>query len=262
VLDVLVPAADLRAIIASAIRLLSPRSLGGDQYRAPLPDWPDLPAGRSSKLGKAPASAWVQVQAARSSARARADRWLDRYFDEAVEIRGDRCGGLDSGVRCGFGSRRGVTIGYAAQTGTPVSAAGFRTVTRLISLAGRLGVPVLTLIDTPGAAAAPADEAAGVGPAIAELLVAIAASQVPITSVVIGEGVSGGALALASPDDLWIAEDAYFAVTTPELAAAILKLSDADVPAVAGMLRLSPDDLLTRGIVRGIIRAGADSPSC
>jgi acetyl-CoA carboxylase carboxyl transferase subunit beta len=206
------------------------------------------------------AGAWAQVQAARNPARARADRWLDRYFDEAVEIRGDRCGGLDSGVRCGFGSHGGATIGYAAQTGTSVTAAGFRAATRLIRLADRLSVPVLTLIDTPGAAAAPADEAAGVGPAIAELLVAVAASTVPITSVVIGEGVSGGALAFASPDDLWIAEDAYFAVTTPELAAAILKHSDADIPEVAGMLRLTPDDLLTRGIVRGIIRAGANSP--
>jgi acetyl-CoA carboxylase carboxyl transferase subunit beta len=252
----------LRAIVASAVRLLSPRSLGDDEHRAPLPDWPDTASGRSGHPGAAPASAWMQVQAARSAARARADQWLDRYFDETVQISGDRCGGLDSGVRCGFGSHDGVTIGYAAETGMPVTAAGFRTARRLICLADRLGVPVLTLIDTPGAASAAADEAAGVGPAIAELLVAIAASQVPITSVVIGEGVSGGALALASPDDLWIAEDAYFAVTTPELAAAILKLSDAAVPSVAGMLRLTPDDLLTRGIVRGIIRAGADSPSC
>jgi acetyl-CoA carboxylase carboxyl transferase subunit beta len=202
------------------------------------------------------------VLAARSPARARADRWLDRYFDETVPIRGDRSGGIDGGVRCGFGSHRGTTIGYAAQTGTPVTAAGFRTVTRVIRLADRFGVPVLTLIDTPGAAAGPADEAAGVGSAIAELLVAIAAIRVPITSVVIGEGASGGALALASPDEIWIAEDAYFAVTTPELAAAIFKRSDADVPVVAAMLRLTPEDMLERGIVRGIIRAGTDSPSC
>ncbi|MGH3300280.1 MAG: carboxyl transferase domain-containing protein [Streptosporangiaceae bacterium] len=260
-LDVLAPAAELRAIVAAAIRLLSPRSRDGREHRAPVPDWPPAAGGRSGQP-RAPASAWAQVQAARSPDRARADRWLDRYFDETVQIRGDRCGGLDSGVRCGFGSHRGGTIGYAAETGTRVTAAGFRTATRLISLADRLGVPVLTLIDTPGAAAAPADEAAGLGPAIAELLVAIAASQVPITSVVIGEGVSGGALALASPDHLWIAEDAYLAVTAPELAAAILKLSDADIPAVAGLLRLTPDDLLTRRIVRGIIRADADSPSC
>jgi len=260
-LDVLAPAAELRAIVAAAIRLLSPRSRGGGGHRAPVPDWPGAGSARHGPT-QVSAAAWAQVQVARSPARAGADRWLDLYFDETVQIRGDRCGGLDSGVRCGFGSHGGATIGYAAQTGTRVNAAGFRTATRLISLADRLGVPVLTLIDTPGAAAAPADEAAGVGPAIAELLVAIAASQVPITSVVIGEGVSGGALALASPGDLWIAEDAYLAVTAPELAAAILKLSEADIPAVAGLLRLTPDDLLTRGIVRGIIRAGAETPSC
>jgi acyl-CoA carboxylase subunit beta len=260
-LDVLAPARELRAIVAVAIRLLSPRSRDDHEHRAPVPDWPDA-GGERRRRPAVPAGAWAQVLAARSLAKARADRWLDRYFDETVPIRGDRSGGIDSGVRCGFGSHRGTTIGYAAQTGTPVTAAGFRTVTRMIRLADRFGVPVLTLIDTPGAAAGPADEAAGVGSAIAELLVAIATIRVPITSVVIGEGASGGALALASPDEMWIAEDAYFAVTTPELAAAILKRSDADVPVVAGMLRLTPEDLLARGIVRGIIRAGADSPSC
>ena len=103
------------------------------------------------------------------------------------------------------------------------------------------------------AAAAPADEAAGVGPAIAELFVAMASSQVPVTSVVIGEGVSGGALALASPSDLWIARDGYLAVTAPELAASILKLDARDIPQVATWLRLTPAELTNRGIVRGII---------
>jgi acetyl-CoA carboxylase carboxyl transferase subunit beta len=79
--------------------------------------------------------------------------------------------------------------------------------------------------------------------------------------VVIGEGVSGGALALASPDDLWIARDGYLAVTAPEHAAAILKLGDDDIPQVAAWLRLTPADLLSRGIVRGIVvppAAGVD----
>jgi acetyl-CoA carboxylase carboxyl transferase subunit beta len=124
-------------------------------------------------------------------------------------------------------------------------------------LAGRLRLPVLTLIDTPGAAAGPADEAAGVGPAIAELFVAMASSPVPITSVVIGEGVSGGALALASPGDLWIARDGYLAVTAPELAVSILKLGVHDVPQVATWLRLTPAELLSRGIVRGVIEPPA-----
>ena len=81
----------------------------------------------------------------------------------------------------------------------------------------------------------------------------MASSQVPVTSVVIGEGVSGGALALASPGDLWIARDGYLAVTAPELASSILKLGADNVPQVATWLRLTPAELLGRGIVRGII---------
>ena len=257
--DVLAPVHRLRAEVAAVIRLLSPRSRGGVPDRAPLPAWPAGASagdggGKEDDGGDRGADGWAQVGRARGRGRARADQWLAGYFGQSFEIRGDRCGGVDLGLRCGFGSHDGATIAYIAQTGERTTAGGLRTATRLLGLAGRLGLPVLTLIDTPGAAAAPADEAAGIGPAIAELFVAVAASQVPVTSVVIGEGVSGGALALASPRDLWIAWDGYLAVTAPELAASILKLDAADIPAVAGRLRLTPAELLARGIVRGIIQ--------
>jgi acetyl-CoA carboxylase carboxyl transferase subunit beta len=75
---------------------------------------------------------------------------------------------------------------------------------------------------------------------------------VPVTTLVIGEGGSGGALAIASATDIWIAPDAYFAVIVPEAATAILKGSDSDVPETAGRLRLRPQDLVELGIVRGI----------
>jgi acetyl-CoA carboxylase carboxyl transferase subunit beta len=244
----------LRAEVAAAVRLLSPRSHGDIPQPAPLPAWPASDADYDGPPG---ADAWTHVGGARRLRRARADRWLAGYFGPTVEIRGDRCGGVDSGLRCGFGSHQGTTIAYAAQAGKRITPAGCRTATRLLGLAARLRLPVLTLIDTPGAAAAPADEAAGLGPAIAELFVAMASSPVPITSVVIGEGVSGGALALASPSDLWIAQDGYLAVTSPELAASILKRSVADIPQVATWLRLTPAELMSRGIVRGILRPPA-----
>jgi acyl-CoA carboxylase subunit beta len=198
--------------------------------------------------------AWAQIARAQNPRRARADRWLAGYFEQTFDIRGDRCGGVDAGLRCGFGRQAGGTIAYIAQTGQPATPAGFRTATRLLALATRLRIPVLTLIDTPGAAAAPGDEAAGIGPAMAELFVAMASSQVPITSVVIGEGVSGGALALASPTNLWLSRDGYLAVTAPELAASILKLGADAAPRVAARLRLTPAELLSRGIIRGIVR--------
>jgi len=76
--------------------------------------------------------------------------------------------------------------------------------------------------------------------------------------VVLGEGVSGGALALAAPAGLWLAPDGYLAVTTPEYAASILKLPAAEVPQVAARLRLTPADLISRGIARGIARPPGD----
>jgi acetyl-CoA carboxylase carboxyl transferase subunit beta len=264
--DRLSPVPGLRAEVAAAVRLLSPRTRGDSPRRAPLPAWPANTGGGADDTDVngdgddwAGADAWTHVRGARRPRRARADRWLAGYFGPTLEIRGDRCGGVDTGLRCGFGRHQGITVAYAAQTGERTTPAGFRTATRLVGLASRLRVPVLTLIDTPGAAAAPADEAAGVGPAIAELFVAMASSQVPVTSVVIGEGVSGGALALASPDDLWIAQDGYLAVTSPELATSILKLGARDIPHVATWLRLTPAELMSRGIVRGIIRPPAAS---
>jgi acyl-CoA carboxylase subunit beta len=256
--DVLSPVPELRAEVAAVARLLSPRSRGDTPHRAPLPAWP-----ASDRDGDRPPGAdpWTHVSGARSPRRARADRWLAGYFGQRFEIRGDRCGGVDAGLRCGFGSHHGTTIAYVAQSGERTTPAGFRTATRLLRLAARLRLPVLTLIDTPGAAAAPADEAVGAGPAIAELFVAMASSPVPVTSVVIGEGVSGGALALASPTDLWIARDGYLAVTAPELAVSILKLGVHDIPRVTTWLRLTPAELMSRGIVRGIIAPPADSAS-
>ena len=248
--DVLSEVPGLRAQVAAVVRLLSPWSRGDIPRPAPPPAWP---AGDGGGEGPPGADAWTHINRARSPGHARADRWLASYFEQTFDIHGDRCGGVDPGLRCGFGSHQGATIAYVAQTGVRTTPAGFRTATRLLGLAARFRLPVLTLIDTPGAAAAPADEAAGVGPAIAELFVAMAASQVPVTSVVIGEGVSGGALALASPSDLWIARDGYLAVTAPELAALILKLGVHDIPQVASWLRLTPAELISRGIVRGVI---------
>jgi acyl-CoA carboxylase subunit beta len=256
-LDALVPAAGLRDQVARVLRLLSPRSRGGDNDPAPAPGVAvaGAVAADGSGLG-----AWAQVSGARDPHRARADRWLAAYFESTFEIRGDRCGGVDTGLRCGFGARDGATVGYIAQTGQPTTPAGFRTATRLLTLATRFRRPVLTLVDTPGAAAMPGDEAAGVGHAMAELLVSLASAEIPVTSVVIGEGVSGGAVALASPARLWMAPGGYLAVTTPEHAASILKLPASEVPQVAARLRLTPADLISRGIARGLVDPPADSP--
>nr|WP_051852296.1 carboxyl transferase domain-containing protein [Streptomyces aureocirculatus] len=200
-----------------------------------------------------PATGWDAVHRARAAGRPRAEAYLDAYFDVREPLSGDRCGGADDTVLCGFGLRAGRAVAYAAQTGTPTRPAGYRTAARLIRLADRLSVPVLTLVDTPGAANDAAAERAGAGAAIADVFAAVAAARVPVTSLVIGEGGSGGALALAAPADTWATPDSYFSVIGPEAAAAILKLPHEDVPDLAGRLRLRPQDLVELGVVRGVV---------
>ncbi|WP_409489749.1 carboxyl transferase domain-containing protein [Amycolatopsis sp. cmx-11-12] len=236
--DGIVPPADLPAVLERWLRLLaSPTTEAAEPPHA---------------LGSAglPDSGWAAVQAARSADRPRAAEYLDAYFEWREDVSGDRCGGVDSGVLCGFGWRGGRAIAYAAQCGTATLPAGFRTAARLVRLASRLGIPILTLVDTPGAANDATAERAGAGAAIAEMFEAIASAAVPITTLVIGEGGSGGALAFAAPGSTWVTLNAYFSVTTPEAAAAILKLPADEVPALADRLRLRPQDLVDLGIAR------------
>ncbi|MFG3012428.1 carboxyl transferase domain-containing protein [Streptomyces cinerochromogenes] len=211
--------------------------------------------------GGLPGSGWEAVEAARAAGRPRAHAYLDAYFTERLPISGDRCGGADpGGMLCGFGERDGRTVAYAAQTGTATRPAGYRTAARLIRLADRLGIPVLTLVDTPGAANDAEAERQGVGAAIAEVFGAVAAARVPVTTLVIGEGGSGGALALAAPGNTWATPDSYFSVIGPELAAAILKRRPEEVRQTADQLRIRPQDLVELGVVRGVVDRVDDSP--
>ncbi|MGN5632315.1 carboxyl transferase domain-containing protein, partial [Streptomyces sp. AC154] len=204
-----------------------------------------------------PRTGWDAVLRARSAARPRAEAYLDAYFGMRLPLHGDRCGGTDPGLLCGFGLREGRPIAYVAQCGTPTRPAGYRTAARVIRLADRLGVPVLTLVDTPGAANDAEAERAGAGAAIADAFAAIAAARVPVTTLVIGEGGSGGALALAAPGRTHVTADSYFSVIAPELAAAILKRSPDQAHATADQLRLRPQDLVDLGVARSVVGPGS-----
>ncbi|MFF3420383.1 carboxyl transferase domain-containing protein [Streptomyces sp. NPDC002698] len=240
--DALVPKDGLREALALWLDLLTRPADGA----APVP----------AALGEAtdpPATGWDAVRRARAAERPRAEAYLDAYFTRRVAIGGDRCGGTDDGVLCGFGrAYDGRTVAYAAQRGTPTRPAGYRTAARLVRMAGRLGIPVLTLVDTPGAANDALAERQGAGAAIADLFAAVATARTPVTTLVIGEGGSGGALALAAPGNTWATPDSYFSVIAPESAAAILKRPADEVRATAAQLRLRPQDLLDLGVIRGI----------
>ncbi|MFJ8537712.1 carboxyl transferase domain-containing protein [Streptomyces sp. NPDC093591] len=244
--DAVVRPEELREVLGRWLRLLA----GSPAQEAAVP--------RALGAHDLPATGWDAVRRARAPRRPRAEAYLDAYFTDRVAIGGDRCGGVDAeGMLCGFGAHDGRTVAYAAQTGTATRPAGYRTAARLIRFADRLDVPVLTLVDTPGAANDAEAERQGVGAAIADLFGAVAAARVPITTLLIGEGGSGGALALAAPGNTWATPDSYFSVIAPEWAAAILKRGPEEVEVTADQLRVRPQDLVELGVVRGVV----DGPS-
>ncbi|MFG2605582.1 carboxyl transferase domain-containing protein [Streptomyces sp. NPDC048514] len=263
--DAVVDPAELKKVLGSWLRLLSrePRTRPGTPARHGAPagvvaEAAPVPGALGS--GGLPATGWDAVRRARAPGRPRAQAYLDAYFTHRLAISGDRCGGSDpDGMLCGFGERDGRTVAFAAQTGVATRPAGYRTAARLIRLADRLGIPVLTLVDTPGAASDAEAERQGAGAAIAEVFGAVAAARVPLTTLVVGEGGSGGALALAAPGNTWATPDSYFSVIAPELAAAILKRPPREVEATAGQLRIRPQDLVELGVVRGVV-GHADRP--
>ncbi|MFF3259781.1 carboxyl transferase domain-containing protein [Streptomyces sp. NPDC002932] len=246
-LDAIVPPEELAATVG--------HWLGALAYRNTVPAAAKVPDALSAT--GLPRTGWDAVLRARSASRPRAEAYLDAYFGIRLPLHGDRCGGTDPGLLCGFGLREGRPVAYVAQCGTPTRPAGYRTAARVIRLADRLGVPVLTLIDTPGAANDAEAERAGAGAAIADAFAAIAAARVPVTTLVIGEGGSGGALALAAPGHTHVTADSYFSVIAPELAAAILKRSPDQTHATADQLRLRPQDLVDLGVARSVVGPGS-----
>ncbi|WP_267245706.1 carboxyl transferase domain-containing protein [Streptomyces sp. PR69] len=223
----------------------------------PVPPPEALPPGDGTPL--LPRTGWEAVRRARDTRRAHAEAYLDRYFARREPLSGDRGGGADPGLLCGVGVRAadGRAVVYVAQRGTATRPAGYRTAARVVRLADRFGLPVLTLVDTPGAANDAAAERAGAGGSIAEAFSAMAAARTPLTSLLIGEGGSGGALALAAPGNTWATPDSYFSVIAPELAAAILKRTPDRIPRTADQLRLRPQDLVELGVVRGVVPRAA-----
>ncbi|MFG3404668.1 carboxyl transferase domain-containing protein [Streptomyces sp. NPDC048142] len=241
--DAVVPPGELAATVTHWLRALGPHDV---LPAAPLP--------RALSAAPLPETGRDAVARARDPRRPRAEAYLADHFAVRLPLHGDRCGGTDPGLLCGFGLRPdGLPVAYVAQCGTPTRPAGYRAAARTIRLADRLGVPVLTLVDTPGAANDAEAERAGAGAAIADTFAAIASARVPVTTLVIGEGGSGGALALAAPDNTHVTADSYFSVIAPELAAAILKRPPSETGATADQLRLRPQDLLELGFARSIV---------
>lgn len=199
--------------------------------------------------------AWAEVLRARAPGRPTGLDRAARLCSSWLELRG-----VDPTIRAALATvagRRCVVVATDRySSGGRPGPDGFRLVQRAVALAGRLGLPVVTLVDTPGADPSPDAEADGLAHEIAGTFAALAACPTPIVSVCVGEGGSGGALALSYADRLLMSEHAIFSVIAPEGAAAILERDATRAPAVAELLKLTSADMMSLGIVDGVIAEG------
>ncbi len=222
--------------------------------------------------GRGEGASWEKVKLARHPERPYALDYIGLMFPGFIELRGDRCFADDPAIVGGLAAYQGRTlmvIGHqkgrdlASRThrnfGMP-RPEGYRKAQRLMRLAEKFGIPVLTLVDTPGAYPGVAAEERGQGGAIATTLACMARLDVPTVAVIIGEGGSGGALALALADRVLMLENSIYSVSSPEACASILWKDAAEAKLAAEALRLTSSDLEDLGVVDEVLpepRGGA-----
>ncbi len=210
-------------------------------------------------------SAWQTVQIARHPQRPLLRDYIENIFSEFIELHGDRRFGDDHGLIGGFatiGDRRAVLIGH--QKGRTVednvkmnfgmaSPDGYRKALRIMKLAEKYRLPVISFIDTPGAYPGLDAEARGQAEAIATNLAAMALLEVPMLVIVSGEGGSGGALGIGMGDTVMMLSYAVYSVISPEGCASILWRDGAKAPEAADALKITAESLKKLGVVDEII---------
>ena len=215
-------------------------------------------------------SAYEKVLLARAKDRPTGLSYIENIFEDFIELHGDRRFADDPAIVGGIATLGGRPVTVIAMEkgkdmrervkrnfGSP-NPEGYRKALRLMEQAEKFHRPVVCFVDTAGAFCGMGAEERGQGQAIAENLLAMAGLKTPIVSVLIGEGGSGGALALALADRVWILENAVYSVISPEGCASILWKDSKKVKDAADCLRLTAQDMLELGVVEQVIAEEKD----
>lgn len=249
-IDAIVPAARQGCWLGAA--------LGDLPSAVPLP--PERPSTPDDS--PVPGGAWALLTRARAAGRPSGLEWAAWLAQSWVDLHG-----RDPVIRAGLATLGGLRLVIVAMDrhargdgAARPGADAFRLAQRAVRLADRLRLPVLTIVDTPGAEPGPAAEADGVAAEIAGTLLAMAACRTPTVSLCVGEGGSGGAMALAHTDRLLILSGAVFSVIGPEAGSMILYRDPGRAPELAAALRITAADLHALGIVDGIVPESAPDP--
>lgn len=210
-------------------------------------------------------TAWEQVQTARMSDRPTALDYINEIFDDFTEFHGDRLFGDDKAIVGGIAAINGTAVTVIGEQkgrntkeniernfGMP-SPDGYRKALRLMKQAEKFGRPIINFVDTPGAFCGLEAEERGQGEAIARNLLEMSGLKVPVLSVIIGEGGSGGALALAVGNEVWIMENATYSILSPEGFASILWKDSKRADEAAEVMKITANDLEKLNIVNRVI---------
>ena len=253
--DAIVDRREQRDYLARCLTILTaPRSgfqRRGHTFRSPRRNGTQVPA-------------WDAVQRARGARRLTSMDYLERMLDELVELHGDRSSGDDPAIVAGIGTLDGKAIAVIAlerghledrerrHDGRPYPE-GYRKARRVMELAERLHLPLVTLIDTPGAYPGIESEARGLASELAGSLARMSTLRTPIVAAVIGEGGSGGALALAVADRVLMLDGAIYSVIAPEGAAAILYRDATRAAEISSKLKLTARELKRLNVVDEVV---------
>lgn len=221
----------------------------------------------ASKSERKTLDAWARVQLARQAERPHTLDYIDDLCTDFIELHGDRAFRDDPAIVSGVARLRGsdrtvAIVGHQKGANTKENLRrhfgmahpeGFRKARRIMRHAEKFGLPLLTFLDIPGADPGIASEERGQGTAIAECIQTLTELRVPIVATVIGEGGSGGALALGVADHVLMLENAVYAVASPDAAASILWKDAKQAPAAAAAMRITALDALELGVIDQIV---------
>ena len=211
------------------------------------------------------AAMWRRVQLARNLNRPRTLEFLRAIADEVIELHGDRGFGDDPAMVAGFARIEGRRIAFVGQQkgadteenirrnfGMP-HPEGYRKAMRIMELAERFSLPIVTFVDVPGAHPGPESEERGIADAIARSIGLMSRLRTPIVAIITGEGGSGGALAIAVGDVVIALENAVYSVISPEGCASILWRTADEAPTAALAMKMSARDQLELGVVDRVV---------
>ena len=210
-------------------------------------------------------SRWQKVQLARHPDRPYTLNYIEMMCDNFIELHGDRQYGDDAAMVTGLAEIDGLNmmiIGHQKGRGTRdnikrnfgmSNPEGYRKALRVMKLGEKFNIPILSLVDTPGAFPGLGAEERGQAEAIAKNLLEMSKLRVPILVIIIGEGASGGALGIGIGDRILMMQNTWYSVISPEGCASILYRDSSKAPEAAEALKPTPEDLLELGIIDGII---------